>query len=179
MKTSKNPGFTLLELVIVIIIIGVLTSLALPRLFAVIEGARATEALAHITTLRSAVERYYLMNGTYAPPPGAPSSTILYYDWAVSGSDIDFLGMGEKLVRNPGAHFFYRVNGWNNAYCILVRRRLAQNGGDYRNHIIFFGLGVSIEIRENQTSYAIRRLGDDTIYWNASDTYKSFVPKGN
>lgn len=97
---KKRSGFTLLEVIIVIIIIGVLTSLALPRLFSVIEGSRATEALANIATLRRAVERYYLMNGTYLPPSGI----ALYYDG--SSSQIDFLGMGEYLSDSPNAHFF-------------------------------------------------------------------------
>lgn len=40
-----KKAFTLLELVIVIIIIGVLASLALPRMFRVIEGTKAAEAV--------------------------------------------------------------------------------------------------------------------------------------
>ena len=54
-----KKGFTLLELIIVIVIVGVLASLALPKLFSVIVGARSTEAIATIATIRSAMERCY------------------------------------------------------------------------------------------------------------------------
>ena len=57
-----KKGFTLLELIIVIIIVGVLTSLALPRLFDMVEFSRSTEALMNLKGLRQAMEICYLMN---------------------------------------------------------------------------------------------------------------------
>lgn len=61
----KNQGFTLLEIIIVIIIVGVLASLALPRLFATVEFSRATEALSGVQTVRGGMERCYLQNSNY------------------------------------------------------------------------------------------------------------------
>ncbi len=53
MKIKNNKsGFTLLEIIIVIIIVGVLASLALPRLFNTIEYSRSTEALNSIGVLK-------------------------------------------------------------------------------------------------------------------------------
>src|SRR3989338_2825605 len=51
---NKKSGFTLLEIIIVIIIVGVLASLALPRLFDTIEMARTTEAQNAMGTVRRA-----------------------------------------------------------------------------------------------------------------------------
>ncbi|MBN1869622.1 MAG: prepilin-type N-terminal cleavage/methylation domain-containing protein [Candidatus Omnitrophica bacterium] len=51
MKSNKC-GFTLLEIIIVIIIVGVLASLALPRLFNTINYSRSTEALNAIGVLK-------------------------------------------------------------------------------------------------------------------------------
>ena len=65
MKNKK--GFTLLEIIIVIIIVGVLASLALPRFFSTVEFSRSTEALASLAALRQSMERCYLQNaGSYA-----------------------------------------------------------------------------------------------------------------
>lgn len=72
-KTSK--AFTLLEIVIVIIIIGVLASLALPKLFGMVESSRSAEALASFATLRREIERCYLMYG----PGGSGLPAYGYY----------------------------------------------------------------------------------------------------
>ena len=59
---NKKSGFTLLEIIIVIIIVGVLASLALPRLFSTVEFSRSTEALNAIGVIRQSVERCALLN---------------------------------------------------------------------------------------------------------------------
>lgn len=55
-------AFTLLELVIVIIIIGVLASLALPRLFSMVKYSKSAEAIAMFGTMRRGFEKCLLMN---------------------------------------------------------------------------------------------------------------------
>ena len=67
MKLKKNnSGFTLLEIIIVIIIVGVLASLALPRFFKTVEYSRSTEALTSLNAVRQAMERCYLQRASYA-----------------------------------------------------------------------------------------------------------------
>ncbi len=55
MKTSNQKGFSLFELIVVIIIVSVLTGLALPRYFNMIKSAMAPEALHQINVIRQAV----------------------------------------------------------------------------------------------------------------------------
>ncbi|MBM3248300.1 MAG: prepilin-type N-terminal cleavage/methylation domain-containing protein [Candidatus Omnitrophica bacterium] len=64
-------GFTLLELIIVVIILGILVSVATPRFTGGTEKSRLTEAFSLLGALRPANERYaagsggsYLVNGT-------------------------------------------------------------------------------------------------------------------
>lgn len=96
-----KKGFTLLEIIIVIIIIGVLASLALPRLFRTIEYSRSAEALAAMATIRNAVERCYLMNN------GSLSGCIA--SSSLPQTFIERLGIEDPAL-SPNAHFRYNVN---------------------------------------------------------------------
>jgi len=62
-----KKGFTLLELLIVVIILGVLASIALPQYVATIEKARSGEAVINIGAIRVALDRYWYQNGTMPP----------------------------------------------------------------------------------------------------------------
>ena len=74
----SDEGFTLLELLIVIVILGVLTGLAIPAYQAAVEKARGQEALRHLAAIRESMMRYYAVNGTYV---GAVSATIILLDY--------------------------------------------------------------------------------------------------
>ena len=62
----RKKGFTLLELIIVIIVIGILASIALPRYMRVAEKGRTTEAKSILSALRSAQVRYNAQYSVYA-----------------------------------------------------------------------------------------------------------------
>ena len=59
-------GFTLVELAVVVVIIGVLAAFAVPRFLASVERSKAAEAFNYLATTHSAQERYHARQGTYA-----------------------------------------------------------------------------------------------------------------
>lgn len=62
---SRVKGFTLAELLIAIAILGILATLAIPRLFPQTEHARASEAISILSAIRQGEEAYFLQNGQY------------------------------------------------------------------------------------------------------------------
>ena len=102
MKIKNNKsGFTLLEIIIVIIIVGVLASLALPRLFNTIEFSRTTEALNVIGGLKRSADRCALANEAQLGTPNW--NTCLTWDELATEDPSNAGG----LV--PGAVFDYAV----------------------------------------------------------------------
>ncbi|MEW5895750.1 MAG: prepilin-type N-terminal cleavage/methylation domain-containing protein [Candidatus Omnitrophota bacterium] len=72
---TNNRSFTLLELIIAIIIVGVLSSLALPRLTKTIKCAQMAEIFPVISKWRAELERCHLQNGSYADCGGGTMGT--------------------------------------------------------------------------------------------------------
>ena len=70
MKQEKQKnfksGFTLLELLVVVLIIGILAAIALPQYKKVIERSKMAEAVSTLRAIASSQQRYYLIYGKYA-----------------------------------------------------------------------------------------------------------------
>lgn len=64
MKTRK--GFSLVELSVVVIIIGVLAAFGIPRMLKSVERSKASEAFKYLASVRAAQERYQARESTYA-----------------------------------------------------------------------------------------------------------------
>lgn len=64
-RTHRSRGFTLIELVVVMAIIGLLLSIALPRYMHSIERGKEQVRQQNVAVMRDAIDKYYGDNGQY------------------------------------------------------------------------------------------------------------------
>ena len=99
MKKDFRNGFTLIELVIIMVILGVLAAVAIPRIGNTIDSSEVSAEEAVIGSLRSALEVYAMdqvvmnSNKSYPPNPfdaldSKSRNELLGSSWSYGGSVI-------------------------------------------------------------------------------------------
>ncbi len=132
----KKTGFTLIELLIVISVIAILMSIALPRFKGMQQEANIAKSKSDLRTLQSAVESYFIHNNAYpatltalttANPqiiltvPQDPFANADYgYALSANGSyfvvySIGYTANGSAVIDNTGV-----VTQTNGASCIYA-----------------------------------------------------------
>ena len=119
-----KKAFTLIELLIVVLIIGILAAVALPQYRKAVAKSRATTLQIHLHHFRTIVDEYYLANGTYPTSLSdlGIANTNNEYSY-VLGSNI-YIGVSNKDV---GYMLFYILDHGDWAHlndkwgCSLIR----------------------------------------------------------
>lgn len=109
-KKKREAGFTLIELMVVIIILGVLAVMIIPRVMGRPDEARQVKAKINITAFESALKLYKLDNGSYPTTEQglkalveAPTAGTLPKNWRAGG----YLEKG-KVPKDPwGNEYIY------------------------------------------------------------------------
>lgn len=90
MRHLKQQGFTLIELMIVVAIIGLLASIALPAYTDYVKKGKAAEAPATLADLRVKMEQYYQDNRTYAGGPCETAAATAYFTYACAPDETTY-----------------------------------------------------------------------------------------
>ncbi len=61
----KRGGFTLVEILAVVVILGILAVIVVPRVLASSQGAKINANLQNISSINAAVERFYFETGAW------------------------------------------------------------------------------------------------------------------
>ncbi|WP_457597649.1 type IV pilin protein [Hydrogenimonas sp.] len=76
---NNSKAFTLIELIFVIVILGILSSIAIPKFFGTVEDAYISKAQAKVSAIRSGLQNYRskeLLKGNGASYPDLNGSTL-------------------------------------------------------------------------------------------------------
>lgn len=98
-------GFTLIELLVVVAIIGILATLAIPKITGAIDDARAKKAIADLNIISSALDRFYSDYEFYPPSLDALINPTTYYTSATK----NYLDKSTNFKNAHGKYYFYAV----------------------------------------------------------------------
>ena len=75
-RTRKGQGFTIIEVIVIVVIIGIIATVIAPRLFSRVGQARTSAAESGAATLAQLVAAYHIDHGK--PPRNAKLAEILW-----------------------------------------------------------------------------------------------------
>jgi len=134
-RSLARRAFTLAEIIVVIIIIGVLATLVVPRLFGRIGQAKQSAAVANAATLASSMQQF-ILDCAGPPPPGSSLDVLI-----TCPSGIDPTAWKGPYVQNKsalldpwGKPFMLQIPGKQNFdFDIVSYGADGQPGGDGDN----------------------------------------------
>lgn len=91
-RSKAQAGFTMIELMIVVAIIGIITAVAFPSYTSYMKKARRSDAKISLTKMADAQERWYLQNSIYTTVianVGGATSPDGYYTMAITAADVN------------------------------------------------------------------------------------------
>ena len=123
---QRQSGFTLIEIMVVVVIIGMLVTLILPKVLDRQDQAALIKAKADIHSLSSAIKLYKLDNFKYPPTSDGLEALV--------GSGSGSKGYIERLPKDPwGQKYNYQYPGQHMDFDVWSFGADGQSGGTEQN----------------------------------------------
>lgn len=111
---NRHAGFTLIELMIVVLVVAVLAAVAIPGYHGYVERSRRSDAVTTLMSLAQAQERFMAANGRYAAS----------LNGSVAGGD--GLGLPADSISNEGFYGMSLDRPSDGAYLLTATPRASQ-----------------------------------------------------
>lgn len=152
----KNGGFTLIELIIAVALVGILSSLVTPKVRVQLAKGRDTKAVSYLGAMRTAAELYYIEKGE------APTTVI-------SPNEAD----DQKAIENILPYLDPKAES-------VIKDGKIQIGGSRKdeNGKITFGGEMKFTFKSPQHDEIAKR-GDGIYIWFAPEESQVYDIQGN
>lgn len=121
MSIFKKDGFTLMELLVVVLIVGILASFAIPYYRRAVEVSRAAEALNIFGVLEKGIQMELIKGGSNALFDPRKENQAVFNRMTVGISN---LYQGEKYVCSKDFMYQIDCNKWNDYTCTAYAYRV-------------------------------------------------------
>jgi general secretion pathway protein G len=131
-RKKREGGFTLLELLVVLAILGLFAIIATPRVLQYLSGAKSKTATIQVQQLTGALDLYRLGVGRY-PSQAEGMMALVERPADADGWNGPYVQKKEMLVDPWGTPFTYRIPGQHGPYDLFSLGADQQEGGDGEN----------------------------------------------
>jgi len=128
-RARERRGFTITEILIVVVLLGILAAITIPRLARATTDARSSAARSILRAVQSQIALHYAVNGEYPPTidpqwfvegklPSNPFDPDNPISIRYSGGDPGRKHPGIKTTGDRGAFWYHTLNGCFRAYVL-------------------------------------------------------------
>lgn len=159
-RTQKpRAGFTLLEVMVVIVILGVLASLVVPNLLGNKEKADRQKAISDIVALENALDMYRLDNGRYPTTEQGLEALIQQPANMADSRNYRTGGYIKRLPKDPwGNDYQYLSPGEKGLFDVYTLGRMVRKMGKALAQISVTGIC---------RSFSNQCLNADSLFWKS------------
>ena len=125
---ASQAGYSLLELLVVLAILGLIIAIAVPKTLGFFEASKAKAAKVQISNLASALDLYALSNGGY-PTEAEGLKALVEKPEGAAAWDGPYLSKAGGIVDPWGRPYVYRVPGAHGKFDIVSLGADGKEGG--------------------------------------------------
>ncbi len=131
-QRSSQDGFTLIEIMVVILILGLLATIVVQSLRGATDKAKRVKAQADIAELKTGLDRYYLDAGSYPTSDQGLQSLVAAPSGGNVPANYESGGYLQSIPKDPwGNPYYYQSDG--NSYVLKSFGADGVEGGEGKN----------------------------------------------